>query len=91
MTIKSIEDKDIVFFLGAGASVKAGVPTTLKFVRDFETTINDERLSSLFKKIKNTLMDSETDEERNVDIEAMMEALDSLTEYIESEKKLFHP
>ena len=37
---KRINNNEVIFFLGAGASVKAGVPVTRKFVKKFEERIN---------------------------------------------------
>jgi len=36
------KEQTIVFFLGAGASVEAGVPTTVQFVEEFESRLNEE-------------------------------------------------
>ena len=37
---KITDNNEVIFFLGAGASVKAGVPVTREFVGKFEERIN---------------------------------------------------
>lgn len=70
---------EVVFFLGAGASVHAGVPDTYTFVKEFKNSLNEsdrstiEFIESSFNKRK------KQKGEESVDIELLMEALDKLT------------
>ncbi len=68
--------EDIIFFLGAGASVEAGVPTTKKFVEEFSDYLKgDEKLLDLFKTIRKNL-------KKDIDVEYLLETVESLTDYI---------
>lgn len=65
----------IVFFLGAGASVKAGVPDTFSFVDEFVCAITDEREKSTVLRIIKTLEDWR---KSKIDIELLLETLTKL-------------
>lgn len=72
------EKTDIVFLLGAGASIKAGVPDTTRFVEDFKKYIEsgeDRDKKSTIKKIIKILSKWG---KRTVDIELLLEALTKL-------------
>lgn len=65
----------IVFFLGAGASVKAGVPDTFSFVREFVDSLTNEREKQTVTKIIDILTEWRKEE---IDIELLLETLTKL-------------
>lgn len=73
---------DLVFFLGAGASVKAGVPETFGLVDAFKTHVSDQPAKSqALQKILEILKEwKQTNDRRDhrVDIELLLETLDRL-------------
>lgn len=73
---------DLVFFLGAGASVKAGVPDTFGLVDAFKTCVSDQPANSqALEKILEILREwKRTNDRRDdgVDIELLLETLDQL-------------
>ncbi len=81
-----IQSNDTIFFLGAGTSAQAGVPTTFRFVEQFEDylSIENRRLYTKFMEIKsliksNKIMGKEKGEEP--DIELIYEFLNRVYEY----------
>jgi len=84
-------DSDIVFFLGAGASVHAGVPHTFDFVEKFQQS---EKLTSpetkTVKEIETILKEwlEKTGKDPRVDIELLMETLDKLNR--KNDEQLLH-
>lgn len=70
------ESSEVVFFLGAGASVKAGIPTTYSFVQEFRDLIknNPEKRDDI-EIIITTL---ETFKGRKIDVEDLLEILTKL-------------
>jgi len=76
MMIVTIKSSEVVFFLGAGASVEAGVPTTYLFVQEFRDFIkNNPDKSDDIKIIINTL---QTINGRKIDVEDLLEILTKL-------------
>src|SRR5438094_5847362 len=76
------QDPEVIFFLGAGASVKAGVPDTYKLVDGFREDIkSDTEVSATTDRILDTLkqwkLQRDTTETR-VDVELLLEALDKM-------------
>ena len=74
-------DPELLFFLGAGASVAAGVPDTFNLVNEFLKDLEMRRKNSdlLFcKKILEILEKSELASDGKVDVELLLEALDQL-------------
>lgn len=71
---------EVVFFLGAGASVPAGVPDTYSFVSEFKNSL-EENDRKVIEYIESKLIEGKKrkGEEQRVDIELLMEALDKLT------------
>jgi len=81
------EKFEIVFLLGAGASVAAGVPTTVDFVDEYrkylenigENDSKDNPRLNLVNKIENTLKEVHKDDEKyRMDIEDLLETLEKL-------------
>lgn len=74
-------ESDIVFFLGAGASVEAGVPDTQRFVSEFIKQIPNRSDKKIVKLIVSKLSkwSKENKKDERVDIELLMEALDKLS------------
>ena len=68
-------DKDVVFLLGAGASVDAGVPDTYSFVKEFKNSISDERDKTTIDKIIDTLKRWKGSE---IDVELLLDTLTKL-------------
>ena len=77
-----VKSSEIVFFLGAGASVKAGVPTTFSFVNEYIDSIQEPAKKETIKKIVNTLEQwkKEKNQPNNekIDIELLLETLTKL-------------
>lgn len=73
-----LKSNDVVFFLGAGASVAAGVPTTYDFLKQFVERLPKGSQKELCNKIVGALEASPADYGQAVDIELFIEALDSL-------------
>ena len=76
---------DIVFLLGAGASIMAGVPDTIKFVEDFKNHIasgnnsNDIKTVNKIIEILEEWKKSETgNSEQKIDLELLLESLTKL-------------
>ena len=68
---------DVMFFLGAGASVEADVPDTLKFIEDFEHDVvqnQDTDVQKAYKWMKSRLKESP----RQLDLELLLESLERL-------------
>lgn len=63
-----------IFFLGAGASVNAGVNTTFGLVDQFDTHLTDQSLSELLHEILSILRD----DKHSVDIEELLQIIDRL-------------
>ena len=77
------EDKEpkLLFFLGAGASVPAGVPETFELVNQFLKDLEERKTSKeldLSKKILGVLQKSELAQDGRVDIELLLESVDQL-------------
>ena len=66
-----IKSSDVVFFLGAGASVDAGVPDTHSFVEKFIDSIKEPTKKKVIEKIVETLEKGKkpTSSEQKIDIE----------------------
>ena len=83
------KNQQIIFFLGAGASVEAGVPTTTLFVKEFENHLietereTDKELYDLLNKIKEYL------DKKDIDIESLLETMENLTDLSKTDKKLY--
>jgi len=75
-------EPEFLFFLGAGASVAAGVSDTFNlvndFLRDLETTNREKSKLEQCKKILEILEKSELASDGKVDVELLLEALDQL-------------
>ena len=71
------QSSEIMFFLGAGASVKAGVPDTYSFVNEFINSISDSDKKDQLGKIVGILKDWKDD---SIDIELLLETLTKLWE-----------
>jgi hypothetical protein len=73
---------DVVFFLGAGASVKAGVPDTFGLVDAFKVRVRDQPANSrALEKILEILTDwkkTNDHQDDRVDIELLLETLERL-------------
>ena len=67
-----IESSEVVFFMGAGASVAAGVPDTYSFVEQFIESIEDLNKKETIEKIVQTLKKWKGTE---IDIELLLETL----------------
>ncbi|MFB3888171.1 MAG: hypothetical protein ACE14S_01660 [Candidatus Bathyarchaeia archaeon] len=78
----SSDSQDIVFFLGAGASVKAGVPDTFGLVDSFKESLtkNPDQLKAVVKIIE--ILESWKKEQGpnapEVDVELLLETLERL-------------
>lgn len=74
---------DLVFFLGAGASVKAGVPDTFRMVDDFRKQISDTKknLSGLDQVIDHLKKWKSKTGSGEVDIELLLETLERLAHW----------
>lgn len=70
-----IEPSEVVFFLGAGASVHAGVPDTFSFVKKYIEELHDPDKKKTIKKIAEVL---ENQSKQKVDIELLLETLTKL-------------
>jgi len=71
---------EVVFFLGAGASVFAGVPDTYTFVKEFKDYLNEnERKTIEFIESKLIEWKKSRGEYPRIDIELLMETLDKFT------------
>ena len=71
-----IEPSEVVFFLGAGASIPAGVPDTKKFVEEFEKYAQGNLAEEEFKTISDIIkILQEWKKEEGVDIELLLETL----------------
>ena len=68
-------DKDVVFLLGAGASVDAGVPDTYSFVKEFRNSITDETDKTTIDKIIDTLKRWKGSD---IDVELLLDTLTKL-------------
>jgi NAD-dependent SIR2 family protein deacetylase len=70
---------EVVFFLGAGASVFAGVPDTYTFVKEFKKSLDKEE-EHVIELIETMLIEWKKQKgEERVDIELLMEALDKIS------------
>lgn len=74
-------NSQIVFFLGAGASVEAHVPDTYGMVQEFRDAKKDDAtlsktVSAILNKLENWLSDQ--GQEKKVDVELLLETLDKL-------------
>lgn len=75
------QNSEVIFFLGAGASVNAGVPHTLEIVDKFiNNIINDSTKSDTVKKIIQNLKKwkKEKGEKEEIDVELLLETLERL-------------
>lgn len=70
-----IKTSEVVFFLGAGASVAAGVPDTYAFVDEYIKSIQEPTKKETIEKIVQTLKEWKYS---NVDIELLLETLTKL-------------
>lgn len=68
-------DKDVVFLLGAGASVDAGVPDTYSFVKEFRNSVSDETDKTTIDKIIDTLKRWKGSD---IDVELLLDTLTKL-------------
>lgn len=68
---------EVVFFLGAGASVRAGVPDTYTFVKEFKNSL-DIVDKNIIEIIETRLIDwkKKRHEDERIDIELLMEIID---------------
>jgi hypothetical protein len=71
----AIKSSEVVFFLGAGASVKAGVPATYSFVEEYVKSIEEPAKKDTIIKIVNTL---ERWKKGEIDVELLLETLTKL-------------
>ena len=88
------ESSEVVFFLGAGASVKAGVPTTFSFVNEYIESIKDSSKRETIKKIVETLEQwkrERSGKTEKIDIELLLETLTKLKEKDEEPLLPFYP
>src|SRR5574341_158103 len=70
-----IKSSEVVFFLGAGASVAAGVPDTFSFVDEYINSIEETDKKDTIKKIVETL---EKWKGTKIDVELLLETLTKL-------------
>ena len=82
----NIQSSQVMFFLGAGASVAADVPDTFSFVKEFRDSIGDAAKKETIEKIIQTLKKWKGSE---IDIELLLETLTKL-ETKEQEPLLTH-
>ena len=72
----TVQSSQVVFFLGAGASVAAGVPDTYSFVKEFIKDIGENANGGeAIEKIVRTL---EVWKKSKIDIELLLETLTKL-------------
>ncbi|MBN1762162.1 MAG: SIR2 family protein [Methanomicrobia archaeon] len=71
----NIQSSRVIFFLGAGASVAAGVPDTYSFVEEFRESISDAAKKESINQIIETLEEWKGSE---IDIELLLETLTKL-------------
>ena len=71
----NMQSSQVIFFLGAGASVAAGIPDTYSFVKAFRDSIGDNAKKETFEKIIQTLEGWRGSE---IDIELLLETLTKL-------------
>ena len=75
-------NSEILFFLGAGASMKAGVPNTKQFVDDFisekNKKLDNEEDKKVYNFIKEVLEVIKREKEGKYDLEVLLELLDDL-------------
>jgi hypothetical protein len=71
----TLKSSNVVFFLGAGASVKAGVPTTFSFVDAYINSIKDPSEKKTITKIVSTLKKWK---KSKIDIELLLETMTKL-------------
>ncbi|MFC2019893.1 SIR2 family protein [Chloroflexota bacterium] len=73
---------ELVFLLGAGASVKAGVPDTFRFVKEFQQSISDSQTRKTIDKIisKLKVWKQKVAKTSAIDIELLLETLIKLDE-----------
>jgi len=69
------KSSEVVFFLGAGASAYAGVPTTYSFVDEYVESIDESEKRETIKKIVDTLGQWKKD---HIDIELLLDTLTKL-------------
>lgn len=74
MTVET-KSSEVVFFLGAGASVAAGVPDTFSFVGEYINSIEENDKKDAIKKIVETL---EKWKGTKIDVELLLETLTKL-------------
>lgn len=72
---QNTKSSDVMFFIGAGASVAANVPDTYSFVREFIDNINDIDKKETIEKIVQTLKNWKN---TDIDIELLLETLTKL-------------
>jgi len=70
-----IKPSEVIFFLGAGASVPAGVPDTRSFVNQFIESESDTDKKATIEKIVKTLKDWK---KSDIDVELLLETLTKL-------------
>ncbi|NJD03972.1 MAG: hypothetical protein FIA99_15550 [Ruminiclostridium sp.] len=69
------KSSEVMFFIGAGASVAANVPDTYSFVKEFIDNINEGDKKDTIKKIVQTLKDWKN---TKIDVELLLETLTKL-------------
>ena len=82
MSSQKSKASEIVFFLGAGASVKAEVPDTFSMIEKFKERISSKPQSlTVFNKVMTVLKEWKKDQKNNderIDVELLLETLDKL-------------
>ena len=74
-TVSLKNSSEVVFFLGSGASVNAGVPDTFAFVKEFRESVVGEDKQTTINKVIDTLKEWKREE---IDIELLLETLTKL-------------
>jgi len=69
------KSSEVVFFLGAGASVKAGVPDTYSFVQEYKKSLKETETGTTIEEVVKTLKEWKGSE---IDIELLLETLTKL-------------
>ncbi|NVM55359.1 MAG: SIR2 family protein [Candidatus Helarchaeota archaeon] len=70
--VSAKNSSEVVFFLGSGASVNAGVPDTFAFVKEFRGSVTDGDKQTTINKVIDTLKEWKRGE---IDIELLLETL----------------
>jgi replication-associated recombination protein RarA len=73
--VNSRKSSQVIFFLGAGASIAAGVPDTYSFVTEFTNNVRESNKKQTISKIVQVLKEWRRSE---IDVELLLETLTKL-------------